>query len=276
MFGTIRPCLQKNQKQEYKCYYCGLCMGMGKFTGFFSRFLLNYDFSVAYLVADAVSIDTRLVTAVCPFPFWKKVEYRSNSRLLQFMAERNYILTYHKVLDDVYDDGSFIAKILERIMRRRYLAIIKENAPLIESITATMNSLHSMELANVDISISDAAKPFGDLMYYVMNGCFDDPTDAMIYAQLCRYLGMWIYTIDACRDIKKDSKKGKYNPILAGRDGAMEDVLSERKEEISKFLMHCKLSMMQLLELFTCAKNMELVYSIFEHALPQDVAEMLQ
>lgn len=276
MFGTIRPCLQKDEKSEYKCYYCGLCMGMGKFTGFFSRFLLNYDFCIAYLVADSISTDTQLDTAICPFPFWRKVRYRFNSRLLRFMAERNYILTYHKVLDDIHDDGSFIAKILERLMRRRYLTIMKEKSALIESVTATMDSLHTMELANANIPIAEAAKPFGELMRCVMDGCMDDSTDSMIFAQLCRYLGMWIYTIDACKDIHKDSKKGKYNPILAGRNSSVENVVSERKEEISKFLMHCKLSMMQLLELLHCAKNKELVYSIFEHALPRDVAEMLQ
>lgn len=70
MFGLVRPYYKKMIKQEkceYKCYYCGLCMGMGRTTGLFSRFLINYDVCLAYLVADSISLDTDSITKLMDF-----------------------------------------------------------------------------------------------------------------------------------------------------------------------------------------------------------------
>lgn len=276
MFGLIHPCVKKKDKAEYKCYYCGLCTGMGRNTGFLSRLFLNYDFTIAYLVADSISPDTQLEKVRCPLPIWKKIKIRNNPSLLRFMAERNYMLVYHKILDDISDDGSILAKIVERIMRKRYHTIAEKLPEVAESITRNMAILSTTEKCNKPITIEKASQPFGTMLGEVMEGCFDDPLDSNVFSQLCRYLGMWIYTIDACKDIKCDAKKKKYNPILAGSSYSAREAILARKEEITKFLMHCKLSMFQLLELLSCEKNKDLVYSIFEHALPGDVAELLK
>lgn len=276
MFGLIRPCVKKKDKAEYKCYYCGLCTGMSRYTGFLSRVLLNYDFTIAYLVADSISADTKLEKVWCPLPIWNRIKIRNNPTLLQFMAERNYMLVYQKLVDDISDDGSWLAKIAERIMRKRYLALAGKLPEVAESIDRNMANLSFAEKRNEYIAIETASRPFGDMLGEVMAGCFDDPLDSQVFSQLCRYLGMWIYTIDACKDIKADAKKKKYNPILAGRTFSATEAILARKEEITRFLMHCKLSMFQLLELLSCEKNKDLVYSIFEHALPGDVAELLK
>lgn len=276
MFGLIRPCLSKENKTEYKCYYCGLCMGMGRCTGFLSRILINYDFCIAYLVADSIYTETEYKKKICPFSPLKIVKYRDNPDVLNKMAERNYILTYHKVLDDILDDNSMVAKILERCMRKRYLEVSEKNKAATEAIIKRMQLLHQMEKENSLISIKDAAIPFGELLEDVMSNCLEDPLDAQVFSSICKYLGMWIYTIDACMDFSKDMKNGKYNPIFAGYEIVNENIFSERKEEITEFLMECKSSMQQLLGLLSCAKNEELVYSIFEHILPYRVAELLK
>ena len=108
MFGLVRPYYKKMIKQEkceYKCYYCGLCMGMGRNTGILSRFLINYDVCLAYLVADSISVDTDIKTARCPFSPVRRVKFRDNPALLDKMSSVNYILTYHKVKDDIDDDN---------------------------------------------------------------------------------------------------------------------------------------------------------------------------
>lgn len=276
MFGLVRPCVKKKDKTEYKCYYCGLCTGMSRYTGFLSRMLLNYDFTIAYLVADSISPDTQLEKVWCPFSIWRRVKIRNNPSLLRFLAERNYMLVYHKILDDISDDGSIVAKIIERVMRKRYCLLAGKLPTVAESIARNMAQLNSAEKSGRRISIDDASLPFGNMLGDVMEGCLADPLDAKVFSQLCRYLGMWIYTIDACKDIKSDAKKKKYNPILAGSTYSASEAIMARKEEITKFLMHCKLSMFQLLELLGCERNKDLVYSIFEHALPGDVAELLK
>lgn len=280
MFGLVRPYYKKMIKQEkceYKCYYCGLCMGMGRTTGFFSRFLINYDVCLAYLVADSIFLDTGIKTARCPFSMIRRVKYRDNPGLLDKLSGINYILTYHKVKDDIDDDNSMIAKIVECLMRKKYNSIKEVNEHTIYAVTEGMESIKTAEASNEIISVRDSAVPFGELLEGAMTGCLEDPEDDRVFTTLCKYLGMWIYVVDACVDLKKDIKRNKYNPLKAGYFNAtVEDIVELRKEEITDFLVSCKQSMQQLLEIFACGKNEELVHDLFEYLLPQDVADMLK
>lgn len=109
MFGLVRPYYKKMIKQEkceYKCYYCGLCMGMGRTTGLFSRFLINYDVCLAYLVADSISLDTDIKTARCPFSLIRWIKYRDTPGLLDklsgidnsFQGCQNAVAELHKAI----------------------------------------------------------------------------------------------------------------------------------------------------------------------------------
>lgn len=280
MFGLVRPYYKKMIKQEkceYKCYYCGLCMGMGRTTGLFSRFLINYDVCLAYLVADSSSLDTDIKTARCPFSLIRWIKYRDTPGLLDKLSGINYILTYHKVKDDIDDDNSKIAKIVECLMRKKYNSIKEVSKRTICAVTDGMEAIKRAESSNERISVRDSAVPFGKLLEGAMTGCLEDPEDDRVFTTLCKYLGMWIYVVDACVDLKKDIKRNKYNPLKAGYFNAtVEDIVELRKEEITDFLISCKQSMQQLLEIFACGKNEGLVHDLFEYLLPQDVADMLK
>lgn len=280
MFGLVRPYYKKMIKQEkceYKCYYCGLCMGMGRTMGLLSRFLINYDVCLAYLVADSISLDTDIKTARCSFSPIRWVKYRDNPVLLDKLSSINYILTYHKVKDDIDDDDSLIAKFVECLMRRKYNSLKEINEHTICVVTAGMQAIKTAESSDERISVRDSALPFGKLLEGVMTGCLENPEDDKVFTTLCRYLGMWIYIVDACVDLKKDIEQNKYNPLKAGYFNAtVEDIVELRKEEIIGFLTSCKQSMQQLLEIFSCGKNEGLVHILFKYLLPQDVVEMLQ
>lgn len=280
MFGLVRPYYKKmikHEKFEYKCYYCGLCMGMGRNTGILSRFLINYDVCLAYLVADSIFMDTDMKTARCPFSPVRRVKYRDNPALLDKMSNVNYILTYHKVRDDIEDDNSVIAKIVERLMRKKYDSIKGKNGQTICAVKDGLQFIKKVESSNEKISVCDSAIPFGELLEGAMIGCLEDPADDKVFSALCKYLGMWIYVVDACVDLAKDIKQKKYNPLKAGYpDATVEDIVALRKEEITDFLMSCKQSMQHLLELLSCGKNENLVHVLFEYILPKNVADMLK
>ncbi len=280
MFGLVRPYYKKmlsQDKCEYKCYYCGLCMGMGRNTGFISRLLINYDVCLAYLVADSISLDTEIKKARCPFSLYKRVQYRDNTELLDKMSQINYILTYHKVMDDIDDDNSKVAKFIELLMRKKYISIKTQNITAVDTVAQGMKRIRDFEKKNEKVSVYDSAMPFGELLANTMSGCLKDSADDKVFTSLCKYLGMWIYVVDACVDLKKDIKHNKYNPLKAGYSNANVDyIIEERKDEIIDFLMSCKQSMQQLLELLACGKNENLVHDLFEYLLPQDVADLLQ
>ena len=162
-------------------------------------------------------------------------------------------------------------------MRKKYDSIKGNNEAKICAVTDGMQHIKTMESSNEKISVRDSAFPFGKLLEGAMRGCLDDPTDDKVFSALCKYLGMWIYVVDACVDLGKDIKHNKYNPLKAGYpDATVEDIVTLRKDEIVDFLMTCKQSMQQLLELLSCGKNENLVHDLFEYLLPQDVADMLK
>lgn len=276
MFGLIRPCLQGAEKEEYKSYYCGLCMGMGRCTGMVSRFLVNYDVCLAYLLADSIGCESTVKEMRCPYMPYKKVTYRDNPTLLNWMAEINYMLSYHKVLDDVYDDDSWKAKVVAGFMRKRYTALAEKHGDIDQAMAEKMALLRVQEGHNEAISIKDAATPFGELLEASMGGCFQDELDGEVFALLCKQLGMWIYIVDACLDLEKDSQQQTYNPILAGTTLPHQEALQERKREILTTLMELRQTMVQLLQLLSSEKNEDLIQTMFQRLLPQNVAEMLQ
>lgn len=162
-------------------------------------------------------------------------------------------------------------------MRKKYTDIANAAPELDNPIREGMEAVSAAESKNVCVGVKDAAEPFGKLLENTMSGCLEDPTDDKIFASLCKHLGMWIYVIDACLDLKKDLKHNKYNPLSAGYiNVSVDDIISNRKEEITVFLMTCKQNMQQLLELFACGKNEHLLQNMFEYLLPQDVADLLR
>lgn len=279
MFGLIRPCeaaLKDGEANNYARYYCGLCFGMSRVGGALSRFLINYDLCLAYLIADSLSPEENTQNAFCPYIPYKYVAYQDNEALLQKISERNYILSYKKILDDVEDDGSIPARTIEKAMRNRYHEIAGKNPSLIEAVDRGLEKLRCQESLGAQLAIKDAAEPFAHMLSQVMGSCVDDILDSRIYAQLCHELGAWIYIVDAIVDIEKDAKSGNYNPILAGYDCEPEQILEKRKEELRIFLVNCRRKMQELVMLLSCAKNHVLIDRLFTYMMPEEVAELLK
>jgi hypothetical protein len=277
MFGTIRPCfsvLQKQQREIYKHYYCGLCMAMGRWFGLGSRALVNYEVCIAYIILDAAEADDDRKRARCPFTL-RSVQYRDNMLLLEKLSTINYLLFYHKVLDDIQDDDSKRAKIMLREMKPNYFILSQKHPAVVESVENAMESIRLMEWERAYVSLEESAMYFGSPFGSLLAASVHNAADVEVIRLLMGWVGRWIYVVDACLDIKKDYARGKYNPIYAGTGLNPDKAVSMRRDEIASFLMKSRQMIFQLLELYNCGKNKELIYSIFEHALPREVAELL-
>ena len=156
--------------------------------GFFSRLFVNYDVCIAYLVADSMEVNTNCVNAVCPF-FLKTIRYNDNPVLLDRMAQVNYLLVYHKVMDDIMDDNSVKAKVTARLMRNKYLQIAQHNRMAAKCIVTWMKAIREMEERQAYVSLDQAALPFGRLLEGVMATCVNDPLDAQVFGTFCKWLG---------------------------------------------------------------------------------------
>ena len=66
MFGYVRPYvpeLKVMDNELYRATYCGLCRTMGKRTGCFSKFALNYDFvflALLRMATEGKKVDVKL------------------------------------------------------------------------------------------------------------------------------------------------------------------------------------------------------------------------
>ena len=279
MFGMIRPCeaaLKNGERLNYAGYYCGLCVGMERVGGRLARFITNYDLCLAYLLADSLSAETHTELAFCPYMPYKCIAYQNNAELLRRVSERNFLLTYHKMVDDILDDGSAAARAGERMMRRTYREIAAREPQLAAAAEKGMRKLREQETRRERLDPQTAAAPFASMLAEIMRSCVDDPLDSEAFSRLCFELGAWIYIVDAIADLKKDAASGAYNPVLAGCDGTAEEIIQQRKQELVKWLTARRRSMQELLMLLAFAKNRTLIDGLFTYLLPRDVAQLLR
>jgi hypothetical protein len=190
MFGYLLAnidILTKEEKNQYRSFYCGLCNRLRNKYGLTGASTLTYDLTfVAILLTDVYN------------------------PINEYAASMNIYLSYYKHLDDVNDDNSIRAKIkadklqqfLEEIEKEYPIqtAVIKENLEYIGEI-------EKENILNPDLG----SNAFGNIM-----ACLLDKENNNEYLKGCGYhLGKFIYIADAVIDFKRDLKKEVYNPLVA-------------------------------------------------------------
>ena len=222
MFGYVRTMdaeLKVKEHELYRATYCGLCRSMGKCTGQCSRMTLNYDFVFLALTRYAISpckVSFRARRCLA-HPFVKRSSMEQNE-ILDYCSAASAILNYQKVLDDL-DDEKGLKKIRAALLfpfvaYSRKKAIKKDPAlrQLDESISKKLETLSTIEKSE-QIGVDIPAACFGDILGEIMSFGLDG-TDARIAFELGKHVGAWIYVADALDDMREDSKKGRYNPLL--------------------------------------------------------------
>ena len=222
MFGYVRTMdaeLKVKEHELYRATYCGLCRSMGKCTGQCSRMTLNYDFVFLALTRYAISpckVSFRARRCLA-HPFIKRSSMEQNE-ILDYCSAASAILNYQKVLDDLNDEKGLkklrAALLFPFVSYSRKKAIKKDPAlrQLDESISKKLESLSMIEKSE-QIGVDIPAACFGDILGEIMSFGLDG-TDARIAFELGKHVGAWIYVADALDDMREDSKKGRYNPLL--------------------------------------------------------------
>ena len=177
----------------------------------------------------------------------------ARSAWTDYAADLSVALAYHKVLDDVADDGDLAARAAERLLAGAYeraRARIPEQCAEIERAMAAIRAIEGAGRNNA-ASLSSAAKPacipplstdatdaapvfdpdaaareFGRMLGRLFAHNQGFWTEAM--EELGRGLGRFIYLMDAAVDFNDDAASGSYNPFVTlGSDAeAMRATLS--------------------------------------------------
>ena len=242
MFGYIRvnqPELKVKDLERYRAYYCGLCSVIGSRYGLFARTALNYDMTFLYLLHAGLYEDTeKEVNRKCllrPFSVLGRGRKKENREIVTesavYAADMNFMIMYHKLMDDWVDEHKTLARITALRYHKRYKELSARYPRQHKAIVRYIRLLHRCEKAG-DADLEKAAGLTGEAMaeiYVREKDCWEEPLRSMGY-----YLGKFIYLMDAYDDVEKDLSTGNYNPF---KNLYREGVLTEKAEEYFRLLM---------------------------------------
>lgn len=220
MFGYIKPHKSELKIKEYEMYkgiYCSLCKQLGKSYGFFSRFLLNYDFTfLAICLLASQKTESQFIKSHCSFCYSKKcVCCKLPNSVLDYCAAISLIVAYYKI-EDNFKDGSIFEKILCGIalpyMKHTSKKASKRYPEVADYIKTQLDIQENIEKNNptsVDMASDSTAKALGNIFSFMY-----DVSQKKIAYRFGYCLGRFIYICDALDDLEKDIKSGNYNPFL--------------------------------------------------------------
>ena len=214
MFGYIKtdfPNMYIKDTVLYQVMYCSLCKGIGQTCGQKARFVLNYDLTfLSVLLHNLSDFDVKVEKQHCVIHRFRKRPIALVDDLTKRIASLNVILAYHKLNDDVIDNGK--GKIKRSFFKKSYKKAKKLEPQIDAIVKERYKELLKLEKNNCD-SADIVADPFGNMMQEIVQILMGDKCNDVLN-ELAYNLGKWIYLIDALDDFDKDKKKKNYNVFI--------------------------------------------------------------
>ncbi len=237
MFGYVIPDKLNMYIKDFnvfQSFYCGLCKTLGKTGSQVTRLCTNYDVTFySVLMHSLLKQEVKFERKMCVYNGKKKVCVAPDE-LSRKMADIAVMLVYYNAEDDVTDGKKSRIFIKWRLALRKRAA--KRRLPSIDALMkdsfATLNALEKDKCDSIDRVADTFASLMRDITKELMPT--DDVIDTFTYN-----LGRIVYLLDAVDDVEKDSKKGRYNPILLnyGKCDNKREYLEKNKEEL-EFLLN--------------------------------------
>ena len=244
MFGFVAAdagALSEEEKERYRAVYCGLCLALRDRYGQLSRACLTYDLTFFVLLCNSLHepVETKGASHCVMHPAPSAPRPWARSTWTDYAADLSVALAYHKVLDDIADDGALKARAAERLLAGAYERArtrIPEQCAEIERAMAAIRAIEGAERNNTP-ALSDstetacvsplsadatdtalafdpdaAAREFGRMLGRLFahnQGFWAEAMEA-----LGNGLGRFIYLMDATVDFANDARTGSYNPFV--------------------------------------------------------------
>lgn len=245
MFGFVAAdagALSEEEKERYRAVYCGLCLALRDRYGQLSRACLTYDLTFFVLLCNSLHepVETQGASHCVMHPAPAAPRPWARSTWTDYAADLSVALAYHKVLDDVADNGDLAARAAERLLAGAYERArtrIPEQCAEIERAMATIRTIEEAGRSNEDalsggagtacdspfsadatdtvlaFDPDAAAHEFGRMLGRLFTHNQGSWTKTM--EELGRGLGRFIYLMDAAVDFDDDAASGSYNPFVA-------------------------------------------------------------
>ena len=212
MFGYLtaaQQLLSEEQQQRYRAVYCGLCRSL-KRRGQLSRFTLNYDMSFLVILLESLyEPEIRQGEKRCPAHPFSPRRWQASS-ISDYAADMNIALAYMKLRDNWDDDVDPLSLWASAVFKPAFSQISKEYPRQCAAMQEAISRLSRLEAQGEDAPDACAAC-FGQLMeeFFVISEDRWSP----VLRGFANALGRFIYIMDACIDLEKDMKLGRYNPF---------------------------------------------------------------
>lgn len=231
MFGFVvadAGALSEEEKERYRAVYCGLCLALRDRYGQLSRACLTYDLTFFVLLCNSLHepAETQGASHCVMHPAPAAPRPWARSAWTDYAADLSVALAYHKVLDDIADDGDLKARAAERLLAGAYKQAQARIPEQCAEIERAMAAIRAIEQEGAAADPDAAAHEFGRMLGRLF-AC-DQGFWAEAMEELGCGLGRFIYLMDAAVDFADDAASGSYNPFVAlGSDaGAMRATLA--------------------------------------------------
>lgn len=218
MFGYItvdKPELKIKDFETYKSYYCGLCRQLKKQNGNVLRISLSYDMAFIYILLTGLyEPETKTHIKRCVVHGFGKVNVSSND-IAEYVADMSAVMTYYKMADDWNDERKISAGILKNILSRKNKGICERYSDKIKLFEENMTKLREGE-KNKNYNLDEMSGYFGNMMGEIL--VYKNDIWEKHLRKMGKYLGKFIYLMDAYDDIKEDEKNNRYNPLTELKD----------------------------------------------------------
>lgn len=219
MFGyviTNPKTLPEERQKRFRAFYCGLCRALRTRHGLAGSVTLSYDLTFLALLLNALyEPQERSGSERCPAHPARRHPYIL-SPVMDYVADMNVALAYHKCRDNWIDDRNLISAGEGALLKRAYARVKGDYPDRCACIEAWLDEIRRLEQAGstqVDLPVNATGQMLGELFVWPQRG---DWADAL--RQVGDGLGRFIYFMDAYDDLPDDARKGRYNPLKSMMD----------------------------------------------------------
>ncbi len=215
MFGYISPVLNAfspEQQQRYRSFYCGVCHALARKTGAAGRLTLSNDMTFLALLLDSLyEPDGEEYTARCAVhPL--KTHSLVRSRVIDYAADMNLLLTYYKCHDQWSDDhavSGIVGKHLLESTRNRLESSYPRQSAMVRNSLSDLWQEEQSSCPQPDRLCNLSGQMLGEIFV---------PDQEDFWAEELRSLGAglgrFVYWMDAWEDYDEDLKKKRFNPLV--------------------------------------------------------------
>ena len=219
MFGYIVPnlkALPEERQRRFRALYCGLCRTLKARHGLAGTATLSYDLTFLAMLLNALYEPGESAGRERCAAHPAKAHDYAVSPVMDYVADVNVALAYHKCMDNWVDDKNPVSAGEGALLRRAYRRVRQiwpGQCDAIEDWLRQIRELERGKVLRIDPPVNATGKLLGELFIWPGQAAWTEELRAIGDG-----LGRFVYFMDAYDDLPRDARRGRYNPLKPLKD----------------------------------------------------------